>query len=263
MRDLVCRERGARESIFGLLDFALHATAGFTLPSATADERDLLAALAQWDRTERSRLRLEADVFEPRALALGASGKEVVRVVRHLELLLPGGVSRKDLVYCRVESRSVDVDWCRCCPVVHGVERDRVRCAPDLAEHLGGAGSSRTACVAEALDVRQVQAARDVPTERIVRALADVPGAAAALVDDGQRVLGLFEDAEPRSSSTGQASVDLDRDGQTIFESAPLAEALARMAKTHRRHLAVVRDDGKVVGVLSETDALRWRDLGA
>jgi CBS domain-containing protein len=43
-----------------------------------------------------------------------------------------------------------------------------------------------------------------------------------------------------------------------IEESASLAEAIACMAKTHARVLPVVGPQGQVVGLLADTDALRW-----
>jgi CBS domain-containing protein len=246
------------ESILGLFDFAFFATAGFT-SQGDAEERATLQALARWDRDERAHLRLEAEVFVPLALALGASAEEVVLTVHHLELLSPGGRSRNDMVYCPADRRSVDLDWCRPCPVMHRIDGDSVRCAPDVDTSETGEGhgpAAEQAPVGEVLGATQVSAIPGVPADRISEALARLPDGAAVVVDDGHHVLGLFEAEDASRSSSDRGNGELSPGG--VLESASLADAMVLMAQMHRRHLPVVRDDEKAVGVLSETDALGW-----
>jgi hypothetical protein len=91
----------------GLLEYADRATAGFTHPAETPEERALLLALARWNRVERVHLRLEADSLVPRALALVARATPVALAVRHLEVLCgSGGGRRLDTVFCPGERRS-------------------------------------------------------------------------------------------------------------------------------------------------------------
>jgi CBS domain-containing protein len=79
---------------------------------------------------------------------------------------------------------------------------------------------------------------------------------AVAVVDDGERLLGLIEPGTLASAE--QMAGELRRDRPSIGESMSLADAVQRMARTHTRYLPVIDDRERVVGVLADLDALRW-----
>jgi CBS domain-containing protein len=261
LRRLVQRARAGRESILGLLEYADRATAGFTRPWETVEERSLLQALARWDRIERAHLRLEADGLVPRALALVALTTPVALEVRHLEILSgSGGHRRLDTVYCPGECHSVALDWCRTCPMLQHMGPDSIVCSPAVEARKLRHGPERLGdetSVGEAMAATQVSASPDVPAGRIAKALADARGAAAVLVDDALHVLGLVEPAEA-AASLGVQGGDLVQNGPAVLESASLADAVAFMVKARRRHLPVVGPDDRAVGVLTDLDALHW-----
>jgi len=261
IRRLLRRMRAGRENILGLLDFASRASASFACPSEGVPEQcDLLGALARWDHGERAHLRVEADCLVPRALELACDARPVAASIHQLQLLFPSGVRRQAIVHCPAERRSVDLDWCRGCPLVRRIDRASVVCAPDrdapVDETSGRLGED--ASVGEVMGANQVSASPDVPAGELADAMAKVPGNAALLVDDAQRPLGLVEPGEAASSPTGERSGTLGRAGPAVAESESLADAVAFMAKAHRRFLTVIRDDHRALGVLTDLDALRW-----
>jgi hypothetical protein len=262
LQRLLRRGRVERESILGILDYADRATAGFTSPSETAEERSLIQALARWDRAERAHLRLEGEGLALRALALAALPTPVALRVRRLELLsATGGAHRLNTVYCPGERRSVALDWCRGCPLLRRIGADTVECTPDVDALTSSRAQARLgdgASVGEAMGAKQVSASPEVPVGRIARVLADTPGAAAVLVDDALHVLGFVQAAEAASAPAVQKSDALAERGPAVLESASLADAVAIMAKAHRRYLPVIGDDERAVGVLSDLDALHW-----
>jgi CBS domain-containing protein len=262
LRGLLRRMRAERECILGLLDYASSASASFACPPGTGTEqRDLFAVFARWDRRERAHLQAEANCLVPRALALVGGVEPMALTVHRLDVLSPGGQRRQVTVYCPAERRSVDLEWCRGCPLVGRIERDLVQCAPDLDMRGRGHTCGRLgddASVGEVMGASQIGVSPDVPAGELANALANAPGMAALVVDDSQRLLGLVEPNEAASSPIQQRSVELGHMGPTVAESASLADAVAFMAKAHLRFLPVIRDDGRAVGVLTDLDAMRW-----
>jgi CBS domain-containing protein len=263
---LLGRRRFEEENMLGFLDFAERATAGYALPeSATPAQRTLYAALAEWDHRERDRLRVEADLLVPVALALehalGRDAEVVSLEVHHRDLLAQGGCRHEASVFCPVERASVGVEWCRGCPLVRRVSGQAVECTPGAAPSPGTSDPVRLgtgACVGEVMGTRQFSVLPEVPARDIVRALRDTPGAPVVVVDDGDRLLGVIEPFVAASAPLGARASALRHDRSAITESASLADAVDLMVKGHARSLPVVRSDGRVVGMLSDLDALRW-----
>lgn len=90
---------------------------------------------------------------------------------------------------------------------------------------------------------------------------------AVAVVDSEHRVAGIFteRDVLQKLSLSGQdpRRVPLREFMTTPVEMATLetgpGEALATMVERHYRHLPIVADDGKLLGMLSIRNLLQWR----
>jgi CBS domain-containing protein len=80
---------------------------------------------------------------------------------------------------------------------------------------------------------------------------------AALIVDDDRNVVGTVLRAD-LAEHGGIAGDVMRPDTPRVRESAPLAVAIAPMAYGRSRVIAVIRDDGHFVGVLTEIDVLRW-----
>src|ERR1039458_8399580 len=110
----------------------------------------------------------------------------------------------------------------------------------------------------------------DATAERAIRTMLDRhvgAGGAVAVVDENQRVAGIFterdvlrrlslSERDPRITSVREVMT-------TPVEMATLAttpgEALATMVERHYRHLPIVEDDGHLLGMLSIRNLLQAR----
>ena len=107
----------------------------------------------------------------------------------------------------------------------------------------------------------------DATAERAIRTMLDRHVGAVAVVDENQRVAGIFterdvlrrlslSERDPRITSVREVMT-------TPVEMATLAttpgEALATMVERHYRHLPIVEDDGHLLGVLSIRNLLQAR----
>jgi CBS domain-containing protein len=173
------------------------------------------------------------------------------------------GVAR--LVFCPARQCSRRLDECQRCPHLLRLDGSAVECAPVLLESearglTADPGLGGDICVGEAMGGRAVSIAAGTPLSAAVEVLAraSVAFAIGIVVDDDDRVIGTIEG--PNASlgadvvSTGQWA----RPVAPIRESATLADAVARMAKERRRALPVVDGAGRVVGLISDIDALHW-----
>ena len=84
----------------------------------------------------------------------------------------------------------------------------------------------------------------------------------AAIVTDGEGVVGLLTDKELADTSEGALVKDVMRsDFAVIAPGAPLADAAQAMAEKNQPYLPVVQA-GFLIGILSLTDVSRWAHSG-
>lgn len=120
------------------------------------------------------------------------------------------------------------------------------------------------------LDMCDAEAASvplDATAERAIRMMLDRHVGAVAVVDENQRVAGIFterdvlqrlslSERDPRTTSVREVMT-------TPVEMATRAttpgEALATMVERHYRHLPIVEDDGRLLGMLSIRNVLQAR----
>jgi CBS domain-containing protein len=107
----------------------------------------------------------------------------------------------------------------------------------------------------------------DATTEQAIKTMLDRRVGAVAVVDENQRVAGIFteRDVLRRLSLSGrEPGKTLVREVMTTpVEMATLdtspSEALGTMVERHYRHLPIVDDDGRLLGMLSIRNVLQAR----
>ena len=120
------------------------------------------------------------------------------------------------------------------------------------------------------LDMCDAEAASvplDATAERAIRMMLDRHVGAVTVVDENQRVAGIFTERDVLlrlSLSQHDPSTTSVRDVMTTpVELATRAttpgEALATMVERHYRHLPIVEDDGRLLGMLSIRNVLQAR----
>ena len=92
----------------------------------------------------------------------------------------------------------------------------------------------------------------------VIDALEGGQAHAAVVVDDHDHLVGTVRRDGAETVHADLVASALGCDTPHIDESASLADAIACMVKTHTRFLPVVGPQGRVVGLLADTDALRW-----
>jgi CBS domain-containing protein len=220
--------------------------------------------MAAWDARERAHLRLESDHLVPRALShreqQGRRPLDASLTVRRRDILSPGGRRRRSTVFCPSENQSVDLAWCRGCPLAERVDGDAVRCSPDPAANTAAptARIGGETPVGAVMSARHVSALPEVPAGQVAKATGGAPDVAVLVVDDGDHLLGVIEPAVLAASPTDTLAATIGQRAPSIREDRSVAEAIECMVRGHRRFLPVVQEDGRVVGVLSDLDILRW-----
>ena len=112
--------------------------------------------------------------------------------------------------------------------------------------------------VGEAMGGHYVSVGPQVPAGVVIDALERGQAHAAVVVDDHDHLVGTVRRDGAETVHADLVASALGRDTPYIDESASLADAIACMVKTHTRFLPVVGPQGRVVGLLADTDALRW-----
>ena len=110
----------------------------------------------------------------------------------------------------------------------------------------------------EAMGEHYTSVGPEVPAGVVADALEAEHAAAAVLVDDGDRIVGTVRRDHAQDAPPYLTANDVSLSTPCIDESRSLADAIAFMVKTHSRFLPVVGPKGRVVGMLADTDALRW-----
>lgn len=121
--------------------------------------------------------------------------------------------------------------------------------------------------ILEMCDSEAASVAVDATAEQAIRTMLDRRVGAVAVVDDDKKVAGIFteRDVLRRVALSGRAPAEIAvREVMTTpVEMATLdttpGQALATMIEYHYRHLPIVDDDGRLLGMLSIRDVLQAR----
>ncbi len=121
--------------------------------------------------------------------------------------------------------------------------------------------------ILEMCDSQAATVAVDATAELAIRTMLDRGVGAVAVVDENRRVAGIFteRDVLRQVVLSGRAPAELPvREVMTTpVEMATLdttpGQALATMIEYHYRHLPIVDDDGRLLGMLSIRDVLQAR----
>ena len=121
--------------------------------------------------------------------------------------------------------------------------------------------------ILEMCDANAATVSVDATAEQAIQTMLDRRVGAVAVVDENQRVAGIFteRDVLRRVSLSGRepARILVREVRTTPVEMATLdtspGEALATMVERHYRHLPIVDDDGHLLGMLSIRNVLQTR----
>jgi CBS domain-containing protein len=121
--------------------------------------------------------------------------------------------------------------------------------------------------ILEMCDANAATVSVDATAEQAIQTMLDRRVGAVAVVDENQRVAGIFTERDVLlrlSLSAREPAKTLVREVMTTpVEMATLdtspGEALATMVERHYRHLPIVDDDGHLLGTLSIRDVLQAR----
>ena len=180
--------------------------------------------------------------------------------VRTLERVhIDASRTETEAVFCPGQCRSMHIDTCRDCERLMAFGEDGIHCTPDPGAVASiGAPAGSDVSVGEAMGCAAFLVDAELPAAAFARAL-HMPGhRVAVVVDEAQRALGLVEVAVAAAALEHTTVQDLVRQVACIHEGTPLARAIDRMVHERVRALPVVDDEGRVVGLLTNLDALHW-----
>lgn len=121
--------------------------------------------------------------------------------------------------------------------------------------------------VLELCDAEVAKVSLQASVADAIRTMLDLHVGAVAIVDDANRVAGIFTERDVlRKFSLSGRNPDITPVRELMTTPVELAtaetgssEALVTMVERHFRHLPVVDGDGKLLGVLSIRNLLEWR----
>jgi CBS domain-containing protein len=188
-----------------------------------------------------------------------------LRVRWHKRIDGPGVASVERSVFCPARVCSTPFEVCERCVHLLRATDSEVECEPPAlakvaSELTGDAGLGSEIFVGEAMGRNAISIRADAPLRAAVDALARAPQTflVGIVVEADGRVVGLIERPEDGPVEEVVRTEELARAAVPIRESATLAAAVARMARERRRALPVVDADGRVVGLITDLDALHW-----
>ncbi len=168
-------------------------------------------------------------------------------------------------VHCPRQGASVEIAECEACADGRGVGYDEraarslVRCA--APENFSPGAAERT-CVGAVMSGDVICVTADLGADELAALLVDRGFSGAPVVDGEGRPIGVVsktdlvrEAGAPACATVGDLMTPL---AFTLPEHAPLARAVALMAEERVHRLPIVSDDGRVVGVLTAFDVVRW-----
>jgi CBS-domain-containing membrane protein len=191
-----------------------------------------------------------------------------------------------EFVLCKNRRATVDVDECKECPRCVGVSKtDGVACwietleldrtpAPHALGRIDLREAATVASAAEVMHRGQVTVTAEASIDGLQALFARQAAHAAPVVDAEGKLIGIVSEADLarwHASRAGTAAEFqatagdiMSRVVHALPEGAPLAYAFGLLAACGLREAPIVKDDGRVVGMITSTDLLRWvaRDLG-
>jgi CBS domain-containing protein len=197
-----------------------------------------------------------------------------------------GPESHADFVFCERRRGTVDAHECAGCPRCAGVSKGgAVACWTDTLElerppaprGPGRIDLREAATVANTVEVMrrgQVSVTADTTIDGLQALLARHAAQAAPVVDAEGKLIGIVSDRDVARWHVTKAgtAVEFQATVEDIMtpvvhalpEGAPLAYAFGLLAASGLREAPIVKDDGRVVGMITSTDLLCWvaRDLG-
>jgi CBS-domain-containing membrane protein len=181
-----------------------------------------------------------------------------VRMLRCVHDRGPGSV--RTTVFCPERVRSMDVDACRRCHRLAAAAEDAIECAPVILdrERLAIARLGADASVGDAMGAFAVSVHADLAAGALALCLDEERTSVAIVVDDAWRLVGLVDAADAARAVKSVRARDLARPIAPVHEAAPLDLAVERMVRERARALPVVDDEGCVVALLTDLDALHW-----
>jgi CBS domain-containing protein len=184
--------------------------------------------------------------------------------VRTVEIIAGRGRSvTLSSVRCPVRGRATAVEECAHCGNGHGLAQDPLAAGGYLAcgapPRERARAAARDASVAEVMRPRSVALRASVARGVASDALRAHGLPVAPVVDGEGRPIGLVSEAELlRARSGARVSDAMAKVALSVTETAPLGRAAALMAEHRADRLAVVSDDGVVVGMLTAMDVVSW-----
>lgn len=206
-------------------------------------------------------------------------------VRRRLKFLRDGSTRTAELVFCETHGESVPISRCASCPFSGNVawalngSSATVECCrfslpmarsasepPASGARLRGPGAVEVAAtlpVGLSIVRTIVCVAHDAPLSVAMRALATERSAyGVAVVDESDRFMGMLGRATASFASLhseGDPAADHMTTARcSVHERESLGNAFAAMTARHARELTVLSEDGVLVGVLRDIDALRF-----
>jgi CBS domain-containing protein len=173
-------------------------------------------------------------------------------------------------VFCPRHAEAVAPSLCGECPRCLSMDAVGVTCAPDVAQptmrwssrlHRILPSAADRVAIADVMSRDVVCVRDDVGIETLQTLLFDRNIGGAPVVDREGYPVGVVTRSDlARERDENEATVrDLMTPlAYTLREDDPLSRAAAVMAVEHVHHLPVVSADGRVVGMLSSLDFVRW-----
>jgi CBS-domain-containing membrane protein len=194
--------------------------------------------------------------------------------------------SHAAVVFCKTRRATVDLKECEECPRCASVSKtDGVACWTDTLEverlpaprGPGRVDLREAATVASTCEIMQrgqVTIMADLPLDRVQALLADRAAHAVPVVDAEGKLIGVVSKGDLTRWQGGKPDMGgqerltagdiMTQVAHALPEEAPLAYAFGLLAACGLREVPVVKEDGRVVGMITATELLRWvaRDLG-
>lgn len=184
-----------------------------------------------------------------------------VRVLRQVDR--DGDPAASSTVFCPARHRSLAIDTCLGCEHLCRALGDAIECVPARGQPDGRDPGppnrlGEDAWVGDAMGAFALAVHVALPLDGLRRAFEEAAAAVALVVDDRERLAGVVEDTLVARMKAPARAIDLARRVQPVHESERLVHAIDRMIHERARALPVIDDDGCVVALLTDLDALRW-----
>jgi len=183
--------------------------------------------------------------------------------IRTLRMLGTGGECRDaPNVFCPRHLRTKTLDTCLACPRLVRSDAYSIECVAGNSELRTGepfdVRLGADVCVGDAMAPATVCVPAAVMATVVARSLKEQGSTFAVVVDPPDRFVGLVDLDAVTLARQGVRVGDLARKVRPVREAAPLAHAVERMVHERARALPVVDDEGFLVALVSDIDALRW-----